>query len=97
VLGFEPFSDSQTFLRSLDEKNKECKYAGYLAKYLEYPPTGLLPLPGKSVDADLGCDLWAEIFNAALLVNPAFNVYRIFDTVSTVLSSTVSYRCLIHL
>ena len=66
----------------LDKQNKLCNYEGYLNKYLQYPPKGLLPLPGKSVEADPGCDLWTEIFNAALLINPAFNIYRIFDTVS---------------
>jgi len=75
----------------LDKKNKECNYAGYLDTYLEYPPAGLLPLPGKSVEADLGCDLWTEIFNAALLINPAFNVYRIFNMVSVLFSLTVLY------
>ncbi|CDO76356.1 hypothetical protein BN946_scf185011.g20 [Trametes cinnabarina] len=48
--------------------------------HVTYPPKGLLPLPGRSVEADPGCDVWDEIFNAALSVNPAFNVYRIFDT-----------------
>ena len=83
---------SQTFLNYLDRKNKECKYAGYLNKYLKYPPTGLLPLPGKSTEADAGCDLWTEIYDAALLINPAFNVYRIFDTVSASLSWTAQCR-----
>jgi len=82
VFNSDPFSDSQTFLAYLDKKNKDCKYAGYLDKHVKYPPTGLLPLPGKSTDADPGCDLWTEIFGAALLVNPAFNIYRIFDVVS---------------
>jgi len=27
----------------------------------------------------------AAVFNAALIVNPAFNIYRIFDTVSVLL------------
>lgn len=48
----------------------------------------MLPLPGKSVEAARGCDLWDEIFNAALLVNPAFNIYRIFDTVPAVFGLT---------
>lgn len=84
-MDFKPFSDSQTFLSYLDKKNQECKYAGYLKEHLKYPPTGLLPLPGKSTEADEGCDLWAEIYEAALLVNPAFNIYRIFDVVSIIL------------
>jgi carboxypeptidase D len=60
---------------------ESCNYANYFEKYVTYPPTnGLLPLPGKSVEADPGCDVWDLIFNAALIINPAFNVYRIFDT-----------------
>ena len=39
-------------------------------------------MPGKSIEGDPGCDLWTDIFNAAILVNPAFNEYRIFDMVS---------------
>jgi len=76
-------------LSYLKKKNKDCKYAGYLKKHLKYPPGKLLPLPGKSTTADPGCDLWTEIFTAALLVNPAFNVYRIFDVVSILLPSAV--------
>lgn len=70
-------------MAELDKKAASCKYAGYMDKYVTYPPKGLLPLPGKSTDLDEGCDLWGEIFNASLIVNPAFNMYRIFDTVST--------------
>jgi len=63
----------------LDEAVERCKYSNYFEKYLTYPPTGLFPLPGNSTEADDGCDLWDDIFNAALLINPAFNIYRIFD------------------
>ena len=73
---------SQTFLKYLDKQNKKCKYAGYLKKHLKYPPKGLLPFPKMSDEAYRECDLWTEIFNAAVLINPAFNVYRIFDMVS---------------
>ncbi|CDO76357.1 hypothetical protein BN946_scf185011.g21 [Trametes cinnabarina] len=52
------------------------KYQGVFSfKYV-----GLLPLPGRSTEADPGCDVWDEIFDAALKVNPAFDIYRIFDT-----------------
>jgi carboxypeptidase D len=69
-------------MAELDRKATACNYADYMDKYVTYPPKGLLPLPGKSTEADKGCDLWDDIFNAALIINPAFNVYRIFDTVS---------------
>ena len=59
---------------------QRCNYADYFEKHVSYPPQGLLPLPGKSIEFDPGCDVWDEIFNAALIINPAFNIYRIFDT-----------------
>ena len=69
-------------MKDLDEKNKKCGYDGYVDKYVKYPPQGLLPLPGKSVNYDPDCDVWLDILEAALLVNPAFNPYRISSTVS---------------
>ncbi|OBZ66575.1 Carboxypeptidase cpdS [Grifola frondosa] len=74
------FSFNQTFMAHLDAQAAKCGYSNYSEKHVTYPPTGLLPLPGKSVEFDPGCDVWDEIFNAALIVNPAFNIYRIFDT-----------------
>ncbi|KAH9917770.1 Alpha/Beta hydrolase protein [Fomitopsis serialis] len=74
------FAFNETFMDTLDAQAAACNYADYTDKYLAYPPTGLLPLPGTSVEADAGCDVWDAIFAAALDVNPAFNIYRIFDT-----------------
>ena len=66
----------------LDEQAARCNYTGYMEKYVTYPPQGLLPLPGTSTTFDQGCDVWDEIFNNALIINPAFDIYRIWDTVS---------------
>ncbi len=52
-----------------------------MERHVTYPPQGLLPLPGTSTEADPDCDVWDEIFYAALIVNPAFNMYHIFDMV----------------
>ena len=76
------FIHSETFMAYLDTTAAKCGYTDYFEKYVTFPPQGLLPLPGHDVNGDPGCLLWEEIFNATLLVNPAFNVYRIFDTVS---------------
>jgi carboxypeptidase D len=76
---------SQTFLKHLDSVAATCNYAEYMKDHVTYPPRGLLPLPGASTEFDPGCDVWDEIFNAALIVNPSFNMYRIFDTVSLLL------------
>ncbi|KAI0280491.1 alpha/beta-hydrolase [Russula aff. rugulosa BPL654] len=73
------FAFNQTFLAHLDSVAAKCNFADYMEKYVTYPPRGLLPLP-TSTDADLNCaGVWEEIFEAALIVNPAFNIYQIFD------------------
>ena len=68
-------------MAKLEKVSADCNYTGYTDKFLTYPPTtAVFPLPGTSTFADRGCDIWDMIFNAALIVNPAFNIYRIFDT-----------------
>jgi carboxypeptidase D len=64
----------------LDAIAERCNYANYMEEHVTYPPQGLLPLPGNSTRADPGCDVWDMIFDVALQVNPAFDIYRIFDT-----------------
>ena len=74
------FSFNSTFMNQLEQVSAKCNYTDYMSTHVTYPPTGLLPLPGKSTFADKGCDVWDMVFNAALEVNPAFNIYRVFDT-----------------
>ncbi|KAF9224579.1 alpha/beta-hydrolase [Gyrodon lividus] len=74
------FSFNQTYMEQLDKKAARCNYTDYVSTYVTYPPTGLLPLPGVSVEFAKGCDVWDDIFINALIINPAFNVYRIWDT-----------------
>ena len=73
---------SQTYMNYLEEKAARCNYTGYVDKYVTYPPTGPLPLPGDSTEFAEGCDVWDEIYYNALIINPAFNIYHIWDTVS---------------
>lgn len=74
------FSLNQTFMEYLDKTAEKCGYTGYYQKYVTFPPKGPLPLPGGTPDISDECDVWDAIFSAALLVNPAFDIYRIFDT-----------------
>ncbi|KAN0139502.1 Alpha/Beta hydrolase fold [Lactarius tabidus] len=74
------FGFNQSFLAYIDQVADSCNYTSYLSKYLTYPPPPApFPLPGSSTEADPGCDVYDEIAGAALVLNPAFNVYRIFD------------------
>ena len=47
--------------------------------YAKYPPTGSLPTL-SSLSNTVECDLWNTILYSALIINPAFNIYRISDT-----------------
>ena len=77
-----PYLVSQTFLTYLDQVANVCNYTSYLLKYLTYPPPPApFPFPGTSDEAAPGCDVWTQIVDAALLLNPAFDIYRIFDMV----------------
>ncbi|CUA67083.1 hypothetical protein RSOLAG22IIIB_07169 [Rhizoctonia solani] len=77
---------NSTFMNYVRSVGTKCGYTGWMEKYVTYPPAGPLPLPaqayqgtpdyGNVVD---GCSIWPEIRAAALMVNPNFNVYHIFD------------------
>ncbi|KAI0317696.1 alpha/beta-hydrolase [Amylostereum chailletii] len=71
------FAFNQSFMAQLDATAEKCGYTGWIDKYVTYPPTGPLPTPPDFTDE---CDVWSQIFEAALLINPAFNIYKIFDT-----------------
>ncbi|KAI9688325.1 MAG: hypothetical protein M1820_010253 [Bogoriella megaspora] len=62
------------------QKAESCGYNAYLEKYLVYPSAGQQPdspdLPGNSDD----CDVFDDIFNAALEVNPCFDIYQVATT-----------------
>ncbi|KAG1897571.1 Alpha/Beta hydrolase protein [Suillus fuscotomentosus] len=77
------FSFNQTYMDHLDEMAATCNYTGYMDKYVTYPPKGLLPLPGDSTNFAQGCGIWDDIYVNALMINPSFNVYRIWDTYPT--------------
>jgi len=67
-------------MQTLEATAQRCNYSDYMDKFVTYPPTGLLPLPSGTTRTPRGCDVWDMIFDAAFLINPAFNIYRIFDT-----------------
>lgn len=74
----------------MDERAEQCNYTSYLEKYYTYPPPpGPFPvLPDPYLDENYTCDLFDTIYEAALEINPCFNIYHITDTcphLSTVL------------
>ena len=74
-------SRSQTFMAEIDAIAERCGYAGYIEEFVTFPPKGQLPFPSGSSRTAPGCNVRDLIFDAALAINPAFDIYRIFDTV----------------
>ncbi|THH29556.1 hypothetical protein EUX98_g4633 [Antrodiella citrinella] len=74
------FAFNDTFMAHLDAQSAACGFTNYSDIHVTFPPKGQLPLPNNSSRTARGCDLWDEIFDAAVQINPAFNIYRIFDT-----------------
>ncbi|KAJ3506989.1 hypothetical protein NMY22_g17076 [Coprinellus aureogranulatus] len=74
------FALNNTMMSHLDETAEKCGYTDYMKTYVTYPPNGTLPLPNNTAKVEPECDVWDMIFEAALQINPAFNIYRIFDT-----------------
>ncbi|KAI0092879.1 alpha/beta-hydrolase [Irpex rosettiformis] len=74
------FNLNSSFMAHLNSRGAACGYTDYSAQHVKYPPSKrILPLPGNAIEAVEGCDLQSQIFAAALEVNPAFDIYRIFD------------------
>ena len=81
VDSFAPlFSFNASFLDYLHEQADSCGYTSFLNDYLVYPPAGPLPNPPKSNDTTGYCDLWDAIYQAAILINPCFDIYQIATT-----------------
>ena len=67
-------------MAELEKISAHCNYTGYAEKYLTYPPTtSVFPLPGESTVPDGLCDIWGLIVEEALTINPAFDIYFIFQ------------------
>ncbi|CAE6492826.1 unnamed protein product [Rhizoctonia solani] len=77
---------NSTFLANLQKIGKKCGFTDYSKKYATYPPKGKLPLPSQAYTGTPDytgikdeCAVWDMVYEAAITVNPNFNVYRIFD------------------
>lgn len=71
------FDLNASFTAAIHERADSCGYTDYINKYLTYPPPGPFPTPTNSSN---GCDVFDDVFAAALEVNPCFNIYHILDT-----------------
>lgn len=70
---------NDTFTKQIHERADQCGYTKYLEKYFTFPPPkGKFPvLPDPYAGDTPKCDLFDDVYNAALLSNPCFNIYHI--------------------
>lgn len=72
---------NESFTKAIHERHEFCNYSSYLEKYFTFPPPGPIPLlPDPFSNPNYTCDLFDDVYAAALEVNPCFNVYHITDT-----------------
>lgn len=70
------YSLNASFMEHLHTKDARCGFTAYLNEYLVYPPKGILPTPANHPN----CDIWSDVFNAALAIQPCYDVYQILTT-----------------
>jgi carboxypeptidase D len=66
-----------SFLAQLESLDQSCGYAALREKYLTFPPPGNQPAVYFNYTSEANCDVFSMIDNAALEVNPCFDIYEI--------------------
>lgn len=76
---------NDTYMEELEERNAYCNYTSYFEEYYKFPPPpGPWPvLEDPYSNPNLTCDLFDDILQAAILVNPCFDLYHITATCPT--------------
>ena len=75
------FSFNESFMADLHRRHEACGYAAFLEEAFTFPPKGPLPTPPNVNQNVKGCDIWDDVYNAALVgVNPCWDVYQVATT-----------------
>lgn len=69
---------NDTFVSNLHAADDKCGYTKYLEEHLVFPPKG--PQPSVPAEAPNGCDAYDAVLNAAMAMNPCFDLYHISTT-----------------
>ncbi|SMQ51267.1 unnamed protein product [Zymoseptoria tritici ST99CH_3D7] len=73
------FQFNDTFLAEIKNISDFCAFDTFREQALTFPPTDNLPdYPPNWESPD--CEIWEKIIDAAQIINPVFNIYRIADT-----------------
>lgn len=68
---------NDTFVAMLEGLDVSCGYAALREEYLTFPPPGNQPAKYFNYTSEANCDVFDMIDNAALAVNPCFDIYAI--------------------
>ncbi|KAI0024009.1 alpha/beta-hydrolase [Xylariomycetidae sp. FL0641] len=68
------FALNETFMKYINKEAEDCGYFDFMDKALTFPPEGKFTVPQNR-----SCDVWNEIIEAAIFVNPCFNIYHLTD------------------
>jgi len=74
------FSFNQTFMDDIHRRSAACGYDTFMDLAMTFPPNSTLPTPPNVNGNITGCQIWDDVFNAALLVNPCWDVYQVATT-----------------
>lgn len=66
-----------SFMAEIEKLDKSCGYAALREKYLTFPPPGHQPSFYENTTSQAKCDVFDMIDNAALEINPCFDIYEI--------------------
>ncbi|KAJ9654601.1 hypothetical protein H2198_006347 [Neophaeococcomyces mojaviensis] len=76
------FYFNDTFMDAIRQRNDQCNYTSYMEKYYTFPPPpGPFPvLPDPYSDPEYACDMFDTVLEAAILINPCFDLYHVTAT-----------------
>ncbi|KAF2764861.1 alpha/beta-hydrolase [Teratosphaeria nubilosa] len=74
------FSFNQSFIDDVHQRADACGYTDFYNLAMTFPPNGTLPTPPNVDYTTPGCEIWNDVFNAAQLVNPCWDVYQVATT-----------------
>lgn len=64
------FALNDSFVENVNQRAESCGYFSFMEEALTFPPKGKFMAPNSSAE---GCEVWDDIINAAIYVNPCFN------------------------
>lgn len=74
------FFFNKTFLDDIHGRADRCGYTAFMELAMTFPPKGKLPTP-PNVNGDVkGCQIWDDVWSAAMETNPCWDIYHVATT-----------------